>query len=193
MSEEVVVTGTLVKSPFERIAQWSKLLFLLQLVLFVCRMCTKYDSSEPIGFICTFVLFGIWLPLCGYSSAYARDRACLSLFACVQGVLSVVGLIQVWESTSYQIMLKDGCEHCTTIFEHGSETCQYHFRHNNDWISIHRSDCHHFPSMAEIACSAILMTSISCAGCCTALSARQMLHDNHVVAQLMEFTIRPSV
>lgn len=186
MFEEVVVTGTLVKSSLERVAQWSKLLFLLQLVLFVYRMCTKYDSSDPIGFICTFVLFGIWLPLCGYSSASARDRACLSLFACVQGVLSVVGLFQVWESTRYQTMLQDGCEHCTAIFEHGLERCKYGVGHNNDWITINRSDCQHFPSMAEIACSAILMTSISCAGCCAALSARQMLNDNHVVAQIME-------
>jgi hypothetical protein len=30
------------------------------------------------------------------------------------------------------------------------------------------------------------MTSISCAGCCAALTAREMLNDNHVVAQIME-------
>ena len=197
MVEEVVVTGTLVKSSLERVGQWSKSLFLLQLVLFIYRMWTDYDSSGPIGFICTFVLFGVWLPLCGYISASARDRACLSLFAYVQGVLSVVGLFNVWETTRYQTMLQDGCEHCTPIFEHGSQTCQYGIGHNNDWININRSDCQHIPIMAEIACGACLMTLISCAGCCAALSARQMLNDNHVVAQLMgsvpEIEVEPEV
>ena len=186
MTEQIVVTGTLVKSSLERVGQWSKSLFFLQLVLFIYRMWTDYDSSQLFVFICTFVLFGIWLPLCGYSSASSRDRTCLTLFAGVQGFLSVGWLVHVWETTRYQTLLKDGCEHCISIFEHGSETCQYGIGHNNDWINIERSECHHIPSTAEIACSAFLMTSISCAGCCAALSARRMLNDNHVVAQLME-------
>ena len=194
MLEEVVVTGTLVKSSLARVAQWSKLLFLLQLVLFIYRMWTNYDcsydpsydSSEPFGFICMFVLFGIWLPLCGYSSASARDRPCLALFACVQGIMSVVGLFDVWKTTQYQRMLRDGCKHCTPIFDRGSETCQYGIGHNNDGINIDRYMCQHFPTLGEIACRAFMMTSISCAGCCAALSARQMLNDNHVVAQIME-------
>ncbi len=91
--EEVVVTGTLVKPSFERFAMWSKVLFLLQLILFVYRMLTEYDSNKLFVFICTFSLFGIWLPLCGYSSASALDRTCLALFSCVQSGLSLIMLL----------------------------------------------------------------------------------------------------
>ena len=184
--EEVVVTGTLVKPSFERFAMWSKVLFLLQLILFVYRMLTEYDSNKLFVFICTFSLFGIWLPLCGYSSASALDRTCLALFSCVQSGLSLIMLFNVWETTMHLLNLKDGCEHCTHIFESGAETCQYGTGHNKDWLNIKQAECLHFPSMAVIAGTAFLMTSISCAGCCAALTAREMLNDNHVVAQIME-------
>lgn len=185
MAEEVVVTGILVKSSEERVGQWCKSLFLLQLVFFIYRLCTNYDPSELFVFICMFVyLFSVLL--CGYSSASARDRFCLSLFVCIQYFLSVVWLVNVWDTTRYHAMMKNGCEHCMPVFEHGTETCQYHFRHNNDWINIQQAECRHIPSTAEIVCRAILMTAISCVGFCVALSARQVLNGNHVVAQIMK-------
>lgn len=185
MLEEVVVTGTLVKSSFERFAQWAKLLFLLQLVIFIYRMSNnRYESSEPIVFVCTFVLFGIWLPLCGYSSATARDRACLSLFSWVQFVLSLWELFNVWDNAMQLSILQDGCDYCAVVFDRGTKTCQY--MGDNGWITISQHKCKHFPSTTEIACTAFLTTLISGTGCCAALAARQMLNDNHVVAQIME-------
>ena len=185
MMEEVVVTGTLVKSSFERFAQWVKLLFLFQLVLFIYRILTNvHDSSEPFLWVCTFVAFGIWVPLCGYSSATARERTCLSLFSWMQFVLSLWGVFRVWDYAMHLSNLKDGCDYCAAVFDQGPETCRYAW--DNNWIIISRNECKQIPSTTEFACTTILMTLVSGTGCCAALAARQMLNENHVVAQIME-------
>mgnify|MGYP006073351033 CR=1 FL=1 len=185
MVEDVIVIGTLVKTSFERLAMWSKVLFLLRLVLFVYLMASS--SHQRIGTICAFVSLGVVIPLCGHSSAAARNRTFLKFYSYVQGGLSLIILFVVWDTTESRLMLNDVCKECTSVFERGAETCQYQAPSRGyAGTSIGRSQCRHVPSIVEIVCTACLRTMISGVCCCSAFTAQKMITDKYVVAQLME-------
>lgn len=187
MVEDVIVTGTLVKSSFERLAMWCKVLFLLRLVLFVYLMSTEHSSTQRIGTICAFVSLGIGIPLCGHSTAAARNRTFLKVYSYVQGGFSLILLFVVWDTTESLSILNDVCKECASVFARGAETCQYQAPSRDyAWTSIEQSQCRRVPSTVEIVCTACLRMLISGVSCCTAYTAQKMINDKYVVAQLME-------
>lgn len=191
--EVIIVEGVPTKTHAEKLMQWTKMIFLLQLAYFVYRLTTV--PNHWIHYMIGFVVCGIYVPLCGYESAKKMNHRNLFLFIVTQCFFSFVVLFDIITVALGLSMLQDMCDECYVQFT-AKDECEL-VGSNNESVVINRDsnvyveDCLNLPNNTEIAIYMFFMSCLFSSGCWAIVVARRARKEKYVVAQIVH--IAPDV
>ena len=179
--EVIIVDGVPTKTHAEKVMQWTKIIFLLQLAYFAYRLTTV--PSHWIHYMIGFIVCGIYIPMCGYTSAKKMNRRNLSLFIGTQSFFSFLALFDIVAVTMGLTNLQDACKQCYAQFT-AKDECEI-VGSNNETVEISVDSCMNFPNNIEIAFYMFFMSCILFTGCWAIIVSQRALKDKYVVAHVV--------
>jgi hypothetical protein len=185
--EVLIVDGVPTKTHAEKLMQWTKLIFLLQLGYLTYRLTSV--PNHWVHYMIGFIVCGIYIPMCGYKSAKKMNHRNLSLFIGTQSFFSFLALFDIVAVTVGLTVLQNACEQCYAQFT-AKDECEL-ADSNNESVVISIESCLNFPDSMEIAIYMFFMSCILFTGCWTIVVAQRALKEKYVVAHIVH--VAPNV
>jgi len=178
-----VVTAVPIKTSGEQLITCTKILFVLQLVYFICTL-YGYAVSENTGIV-LFLVGGLYVPYCGYSGAVDNSselKPSLTLFIWGQCCLSFFILFDMVTLLYNLDDITEGCKACFYFFAKYRSACRY--RVQDRLLTLTHQTCSQFPTNFIVSC--LLMAFISFTGYYAAFMAFKIQKDTTVYVQVVQ-------